>query len=281
MKYQNIKSMYLCGPTLHSGIHIGNARSLVVFDEIFKNNKDAIYARNITDVDDNILKLSNHVNPADWVTENTLDQYKKDCAFLGLDEPTFEPRASDYIDEMVALIKNIPTIKSSDGIYFNTPADSMYGSLSNRKTYKPFCVWKFSSVDEWGWETDIGYGRPGWHTECAAMINSIFNGQIIDLHGGGSDLKFPHHENEVAQCRCSNGHNLAKSWVHVGTVKMDGEKMSKSLGNVMSISDVSKDFSGPTVREALLMTKPTKPFSMTWNRLREAEKRISNQPPAT
>ncbi len=271
------RKIYLCGPTLHSQIHIGNARSLVVFDEIVRKSPSAFYVRNITDVDDKILAKSGGTDPAQWVRENTLDQYRKDCAFLGLLPPTQEPFASDFIPEMVDLIQRLPTIERKDGLYFDTSKDAGYGSLSNRTSREPFCVWKYAPDDQWGWETEIGRGRPGWHTECAAMIRSIFNGQMIDLHGGGSDLKFPHHENEVAQCRCAQGHALAREWLHVGTVHMDGEKMSKSIGNVLTVEAISQDFDTETVREALLMTKPTKPFSMSLARLQEAEKRVSRR----
>jgi cysteinyl-tRNA synthetase len=274
-----VKTIYLCGPTLYSDIHIGNARSLVLFDviaEYYRRTGGVKYARNITDVDDKILALCGNESPGDWVERETIPQFRRDELSLGLKSPDHEPRASQYISEMRVMIGMMSNrlIRRSDGVYFDPQSVYGYGELSNRTTKTPFAVWKF---DKNGWPSDWGHGRPGWHTECTAMILGIFGGPV-DLHGGGVDLKFPHHENENCQCVAITGNDIAKSWLHVGQVMVDGVKMSKSVGNVMTVNDLSKDWSTGALRVALLMSDYRKPIDMTVARLKEAEKVFGKRP---
>jgi cysteinyl-tRNA synthetase len=274
-----VKTVYLCGPTLYSDIHIGNARSLVLFDviaEYHRRTGGVKYARNITDVDDKILALCGNENPGDWVERETISQFRRDERALGLKSPDIEPRASWYISEMQSMIGMMTDslIYRDDGVYFDPSTVSGYGALSNRTTKTPFAVWKF---DPNGWGSRWGNGRPGWHTECTAMILGIFGG-AVDIHGGGADLKFPHHENENCQCVAVTGSGVAKSWLHVGQVMVNSVKMSKSVGNVMTVNDLSKDWSTGAMRVALLMSDYRKPIDMTVARLQEAEKVFAKRP---
>lgn len=257
-----MKTIYLCGPTLYSSIHIGNARSLVFFDvlaEYYRRTEGVRYARNITDVDDKILNLCGDENPSEWVARETIPQFKADCSFLGLKEPDYEPLASEYEHDVFDISSRIGKTNKDGTITLDTSSIPTYGEVSNRKPDGCFALWK-------------GNGRMGWHSECQAMIMSIFGAGGVDIHGGGTDLTFPHHENENAIHRCATGNPIAKEWVRVGSVNISGSKMSKSLGNIVKVSDLSKDWSTETIRTALLMTKYSKPIDWTPYRLREAEK---------
>lgn len=268
-----MKTIYLCGPTLYSPIHIGNARSLVFFDvlsEYYRRFGGVVYSRNITDVDDKILaQCSEGQTPADWVDTNTLSDFRADCLALGLKAPDHEPRASEYFTQVHSISKEIGDTQPDSSITLDTSKVPEYGEVSNRKTNSEFALWKGG---ERGTYTE---GVAGWHGECQAMIHSIYGAGGVDIHGGGSDLKFPHHENENAIHRCMTGNPIARSWVHVGTVEMDGQKMSKSLGNVLTVADLSKDFSPQAIRTALLMTAYSRPIRMDHQRLLEAEKMVA------
>src|SRR6201996_3808635 len=245
-------TMYVCGPTVYNYAHIGNARPVVVFDVLFRllrsiyGESHVLYAANVTDVDDKInQKAIAEGVPIDVITARYLDAYHADMSALGALKPTFEPRATGTMDAIIAMIERLGG---------NNAAYSDYGKLSGRSLedmiagarvdvapYKQnpadFVLWKPSKPGEPEWPSPFGPGRPGWHIECSAMIEQNL-GLPIDIHGGGHDLIFPHHENEIAQGRCANhGAPFANYWVHNGFLDMDGEKMSKSLGNVLLVHD--------------------------------------------
>jgi cysteinyl-tRNA synthetase len=303
--------LYACGPTVYDFAHIGNGRSAIVFDVLFRllrhvyGAEHVTYVRNITDVDDKInaralrdfpeLPLNDAIRR---VTETTAAQYDKDVAALGCLEPTIQPRATDNIEQMQTMIA---TLISRDHAYAAGgevlfAVDSMpdYGSLSGRNlednlagarvaidTHKrnpaDFVLWKQSSADEPGWDSSWGRGRPGWHIECSAM-SERYLGETFDIHGGGLDLIFPHHENEIAQSRCAHGsHAMANVWMHNGFLQVEGQKMSKSLGNFFTIHQLleTEDFGGrkwpgEVLRLAMLMTHYREPIDFTQRRLEEA-----------
>jgi len=261
-KNKNTVNMYVCGPTVYNYIHIGNARPVIFFDTFkkyleFKGYK-VNYASNITDVDDKIINKAIERNCSE---KEVTDEYEKayfiDCSKLGSRKPDFVPHATEYINEMESFIKGLEDkgyAYNNDGdVYFRINKLQEYGILSNQnkdelekgvridvsdKKENPldFTLWKKTDKGI-QWDSPFGKGRPGWHTECVCMINKIFNSQEIDVHGGGMDLKFPHHENEIAQANAMYGHHLAKYWMHVGRVNLGKEKMSKSLGNVIWVKD--------------------------------------------
>ena len=261
-KNGNDVNMYVCGPTVYNYIHIGNARPVIFFD-MFKNylkfkGYNVHYASNITDVDDKIINkaIENNVTERD-ITDKYEKAYFIDVNKLGSKRPDIVPHATEYIDEMEHFIKGLEDkgyAYDNDGdVYFRINKLAEYGILSNQnkdelekgvridvsdKKENPldFTLWKKTDKGI-QWDSPFGKGRPGWHTECVCMINNIFHGQEIDIHGGGMDLKFPHHENEIAQANAMYGHHLAKYWMHVGRVNLGKEKMSKSLGNVIWVKD--------------------------------------------
>ncbi|MAH72672.1 MAG: cysteine--tRNA ligase [Cellvibrionales bacterium TMED49] len=271
-------TMYVCGPTVYNRVHIGNARPAVIFDVLFRVLQTLYprvdYARNITDIDDKIIKASRELNQdISVITERYSRLYIQDMDSLNNLTPTFSPRATDHISEMLDIITDL--VKSgfayfSDGhVLFSVAADSNYGKLSQRlsselmagaridvASYKQnpgdFVLWKPSGPADPGWPSRWGRGRPGWHIECSAMVKKHL-GETIDIHGGGQDLLFPHHENENAQSRCiHNGRPLSNFWMHNGFVNLDGEKMSKSLGNFRLVGDLLKKYPGEVLRYAIL-----------------------------
>jgi len=284
-------TMYVCGPTVYSYAHIGNARPPAVFDVLHRLLRRAygedhvMYARNITDVDDKMIAAARDgdCEMCDVADEFT-GVYLEDMGALGVLPPALAPRATDYIDEMIALIARLVdngSAYAADGhVLFDVPAFTDYGRLSNRsmdeqlagarievESYKKnpadFVLWKPSVAKEPGWESPWGRGRPGWHSECAAMIEAVL-GTTIDIHGGGQDLIFPHHENELAQAACvHDGAPLANYWLHNGFLTMDAEKMSKSLGNVSLVHDLLKSWKGEELRFALLSAHYRQPLDWT------------------
>jgi cysteinyl-tRNA synthetase len=305
--------LYACGPTVYDFAHIGNGRMAVVFDLLFRllrhtyGPEHVTYVRNITDVDDKInaraardfpgLPLNEAIRK---VTETTAAQYQKDVAALGCLEPTVQPRATDNIDGMQKLIgqllanKHAYTAPEVGEVLFDVNSMPDYGALSGRdlsenlagarvaidthkKNPADFVLWKGSSVDEPGWDSPWGRGRPGWHIECSAM-SERYLGQVFDIHGGGLDLIFPHHENELAQSRCAQGTNtMARYWLHNGFLQVEGQKMSKSLGNFYTIHQLleTADFGGQAwrgtiLRLAMLMTHYREPIDFSVARLHEA-----------
>ena len=286
--------MYVCGPTVYDRPHLGNARSVVVYDVLFRLLRYAYdegavhYVRNITDVDDKInASAKANGEPISALTARVEGWFHDDMKALGCLPPTHEPHATKHIGEMIAIIEKLIArghAYVSDGhVLFAVESDKNYGQLSGRKldellagarieveNYKKhagdFVLWKpanpgddASSVFDSPW----GKGRPGWHIECSAM-SSKYLGDTFDIHGGGADLKFPHHENEIAQSTCASGEHFAKYWVHNGFLTVNGEKMSKSLGNFTTVRDLlDKGVRGEVIRLAFLMTKYSEPLD--WN----------------
>ena len=295
--------MYVCGPTVYDDIHIGNARPLVVFDVLarllrHRYGKDAVtYARNITDVDDKIIdRALENGEGIDVLTARTAANFHVAAAETGCLPPDVEPRATDHIPQMIAMIEDLiakGNAYAAEGhVLFNVPSMPDYGKLSGRNRdemiagarvevapYKQdpsdFVLWKPSTDDQPGWDSPWGKGRPGWHLECSAMSKEHL-GASFDIHGGGVDLVFPHHENEIAQSRCAHpDESFARYWVHNGYLMSEGEKMSKSLGNFYTVSDLLKEFPGEALRLALLKTHYRQPLDFTKDGVREARQELN------
>ncbi|WP_444943966.1 cysteine--tRNA ligase [Microbulbifer sp. ZKSA006] len=269
--------MYVCGPTVYNRVHIGNARPVVVFDTLYRvlkrNFSDVIYARNITDIDDKIMKTARDNGEEIGVLSARYAQaYYEDMAALNNLEPDIVPYATQHLPEMIAMIASLlekgHAYAAEGHVLFAVESMQEYGQLSKRSLddmlagarvevapYKKyagdFVLWKPSADDEPGWDSPWGRGRPGWHLECSAMIKKHL-GDTIDIHGGGRDLTFPHHENERAQSCCANGVDFVRYWMHNGYVNIDGEKMSKSLGNFRMVKDLLGQYPGEVLRFALL-----------------------------
>ena len=279
-------TMYVCGPTVYGSHHIGNARPAVVFDllaKLLRNKyKNITYARNITDVDDKIINAAIEQNvEISEITKKSTKQYHSDMKILNVEEPDNEPYATQFISGMILfiedLIKKDNAYVSEDHVLFDIDSYKAYGDLSSRdpkdmiagsrvevQDYKKnpldFVLWKPSNENEIGWSSPWGRGRPGWHLECSTMILEIF-GETIDIHGGGEDLRFPHHENECAQSFCrNNGKQLANFWLHNGMVQMAESKMSKSLGNILLIKDLLNDMPGEAIRLSLISSHYRQPL---------------------
>lgn len=307
--------MYVCGPTVYDFAHIGNARPVIVFDVLYRllrhiyGADHVTYVRNITDVDDKINARAAERYPdlapevaIRKLTEETAAQFHADIAALGVLEPNVEPRATEHIAEMVTLcdqlIANGHAYVAADHVLFDVASMPDYGRLSNRTLeemeagarvevapYKrgamDFVLWKPSKPGEPAWPSPGGIataGRPGWHIECSAMARRHL-GQVFDIHGGGIDLAFPHHENEIAQSRCAHGTAvMANVWMHNGFLQVEGEKMSKSLGNFVTINELletstfgGRKWPGEVLRLAMLMTNYREPIDFTVARLEEAQ----------
>ena len=303
--------VYACGPTVYDNLHIGNGRMLIVFDTLFRvlrhvyGADHVTYVRNITDVDDKInARAAERGIDIRALTDEMIAVFHEDAAALGCLPPTIEPRATDHIAPMIAIMERLITngnAYSADGhVLFDVPTMPDYGCLANKSMdeqiagarvevapYKrgatDFVLWKPSAANEPGWESPWGRGRPGWHLECSAMSWQHL-GEMFDIHGGGIDLVFPHHENEIAQSRCAFGHDImAKVWMHNGHLQVEGEKMSKSQGNFVTIRDLwaSADFggrawSGDALRLAMLRTHYRSPIDFTLRGLQEAERTIAD-----
>jgi cysteinyl-tRNA synthetase len=313
--------MYVCGPTVYDYAHIGNARPVIVFDVLFRvlqyvyGDVHVTYARNITDVDDKInaralrdypgLPLNDAIRA---VTEKTEMQFLEDAKALGCLEPTVQPRATDNITQMIKIIEkliaNAHAYNAAGEVLFDTRSMADYGQLSKRnldeqqagvriavdahkKSPGDFVLWKLSDEDEPGWESPWGRGRPGWHIECSAM-SGRYLGDIFDIHGGGLDLIFPHHENEIAQSRCAHGTDvMANVWMHNGFLQLEGRKMSKSEGNFVTIYELlhtetfgGRKWPGEVLRLAMLMTHYREPIDFSVKRLEEAERLLAKWPAA-
>jgi len=281
--------MYVCGPTVYDDPHIGNARPIVIFDILFKILKNkyssVTYVRNITDVDDKIIKSSNEkkISISD-LTQTVIKSFSEDCNYLNCEIPTAQPKATEHIDlmiEMVSeLIKKGFAYENNKHVYFEVKKFDDYGQLSNKKLEEliagsrievsvnkkkseDFVLWKPSSENEPSWDSPWGKGRPGWHLECSAMSKK-FLGNEFDIHGGGIDLIFPHHENEIAQSRCANDTKVfANYWLHNAFITMSNEKMAKSQGNILKIKDFRGKVSGQVLRLALISAHYKQPLD--WN----------------
>ncbi len=295
--------MYVCGPTVYDLAHIGNARPVVVFDVFYRLLKrlypKVTYVRNITDVDDKINAAAKESGESIGdITARTTKIFHDDMAALGALEPDHEPRATDHIEGMVALVGTLldaghayeGTGEAEGHVMFDVPSMPDYGKLSNlnrdeliagarvevapyKKDPADFILWKPSTDDLPGWDSPWGRGRPGWHLECSVMSEK-FLGPEFDIHGGGQDLIFPHHENEIAQSTCTGGSAFAKYWMHNGYLMAEGEKMSKSLGNFYTVHDLLDEFPGEAIRLALLKTHYRQPLDFTKEGLAEAKREL-------
>lgn len=293
-------TMYVCGPTVYNLAHIGNARPVVVFDTLFRLLRShfgqVIYARNITDVDDKIIAAAREGQRSiESVTEEFTTKYREDMAQLNTLPPTLEPHATHNIAPMIELTRKLlekgHAYESQGHVLFAVESMADYGKLSGRSLtdmlagarvevadYKrhpgDFVLWKPALEDEPGWDSPWGRGRPGWHLECSAMIREHL-GETIDIHGGGRDLIFPHHENEIAQSRCAHGGDYVRYWMHNAYLDLDGEKMSKSLGNVRTVRDLLQSYRGEVLRFALLSAHYRSALNFSAELLEQAETTLS------
>ncbi|MDR2416567.1 MAG: cysteine--tRNA ligase [Holosporales bacterium] len=293
--------MYVCGPTVYDRPHVGNARPIVVFDILYRVLAQlyplVVYVRNITDIDDKInARAAERKISIKELTMEIEEVFRADLEHLGVLPPTFEPHATDHILEIICLIMEIITAgyayEKEGHVLFRVRKDPQYGRLSHRNIddmiagsrvevapYKEdpldFVLWKPSSMDQPGWDSPWGRGRPGWHIECSAMSQKYLS-NTFDIHGGGQDLIFPHHENEIAQsCAANNGTLMAHTWVHNGIVLMDGQKMSKSLGNVLPLATALEAFDGEVIRYFFLSTHYRKPLDWTQTGLEQAKRSVT------
>lgn len=291
--------MYVCGPTVYDRAHLGNAKTSVVFDVLFRllcqvyGKEHVTYVSNITDVDDKILNKHKQTGKSiREITEQTYQWYLEDMEKLNVLAPTYRPRATEYINEMIELVKlllkNGHAYESAGHVLFDVDSFPAYGSLSGRsmkemlagarievadykKNPADFILWKPSEADQPGWNSPWGYGRPGWHLECSAMSSKLL-GTDFDIHGGGADLIFPHHENECAQSVCAfEDSHFAHYWVHAGMLMVDGVKMSKSLGNFYNVDEIIGKYPAEALRLLFLTTHYHQPFNFTFAGLEQAK----------
>ncbi|KAG1665700.1 Cysteine--tRNA ligase [Nymphon striatum] len=285
--------MYVCGMTVYDYCHLGHARVMVAFDVVFRYLKsrgyDVNYIRNITDIDDKIIQRANE-NSEDFLTltNRFIDAMHEDEVALGIQKPSSEPRATDHIDEILVMItslieKGYAYQGKSGDVYYDVSKFEDYGKLSGRNPDDlrsgeriavnedkddplDFVLWKMAKPDEPYWESPWGNGRPGWHIECSAMSTNML-GNHFDIHGGGHDLQFPHHENEIAQSEACTGEHFANYWMHNGFIRIDEEKMSKSLGNFFTIRDVLKEYKAEEVRYFMLTSQYRSPLNYSTDQL--------------
>ncbi len=309
LKFKSLKpkqvSLYVCGPTVYDDAHLGHAKSALVFDLLKRvlshDNYKVTYARNITDVDDKIIKKAQEQNKSiKEITDTYTTAYHRDMSALGIQAPDIEPRATESFEAMHEMIsalinKGHAYATPAGDVYFDTASDKNYLSISGRvqneedtqsrvessgqkKNATDFALWKSVSDGSLTFSSPFGEGRPGWHLECSAMIEKHLSDQdeayAVDIHGGGADLLFPHHENEAAQTRCSSNHELARYWMHNGFVNIDGEKMSKSLGNSFFIKDALKSYDGEVLRFYLLSVHYRSNFNFNEDDLLSSKKRL-------
>ncbi|MEM6550011.1 MAG: cysteine--tRNA ligase [Pseudomonadota bacterium] len=293
--------LYVCGPTVYDRAHIGNARPVVVFDVLFRLLRHVYgtgavrYVRNITDIEDKIIaRAAERGIGIDALTAETAGWFQSDMAALGALPPTAEPRATEHVPGMVAIIERLiergHAYAAEGHVLFEVATFPEYGALSGRSTddmiagarvevapYKrdpmDFVLWKPSTAEQPGWQSPWGRGRPGWHIECSAMSEALL-GTEFDIHGGGADLQFPHHENEIAQSCCANpGSGFARYWLHNGMIRVEGQKMSKSLGNFITVQDLlAKGIPGEVVRFVILSTHYRSALDWREEKVAEAEK---------
>ena len=293
-------TMYVCGPTVYSHPHIGNARPAVVFDTFYRllqyEFPNVVYTRNITDVDDKINASALKENTSiDTISNRFAEIYHQDMGELGVLSPTIEPRVTEHLPQIIdmiqRLIDNGHAYEAEGHVLFDVPSYKEYGKLSGRnqkemlagarvevepfkKNPSDFVLWKPSSKDQPAWDSPWGGGRPGWHIECSAMIEKHL-GKTIDIHGGGQDLVFPHHENERAQTTCAHGGELfSRYWMHNGFVNVDQEKMSKSIGNVLLVKELLEHAPGEAIRVTLLSTHYRSPLDWTDDALKQSSRNL-------
>ena len=293
---QHVK-MYVCGMTVYDDCHVGHARVLIVFDLIYRwflnSGYDVTYVRNITDIDDKIIKKSNdegcHFKE---LTARYIESMQEDSKVLNIIPPTFQPKATEAISSMIKMIsilveKSFAYVGNNGDVFFEISKFNNYGKLSkkniddlnagsrvkvddNKKSFGDFVLWKLSKDDEPSWDSPWGKGRPGWHIECSAMSSDIL-GSSFDIHGGGQDLIFPHHENEIAQSESCHDHKMANYWIHNGFVNVDDEKMSKSLGNFFTLKNVLKNYSGEIIRFFVYKSHYRSPLNYSDQNLNDAK----------
>ena len=289
-------TMYVCGPTVYNLAHIGNARPVVVFDILFRllqtHYGSVIYARNITDIEDKIIAAAREEGRSiESVTDEYTAKYREDMAQLNALPPTLEPHATHNIEAMIEMTRTLVekghAYESQGHVLFAVDSMPDYGKLSRRSLddmlagarvevadYKrhpgDFVLWKPAADEDPGWDSPWGRGRPGWHLECSAMIREHL-GETIDIHGGGRDLIFPHHENEIAQSRCAHGGDYVRYWMHNAYLDIDGEKMSKSLGNFRTVRDLLQSYRGEVLRFALLSAHYRSPLNFSAELLEQAQ----------
>ena len=288
--------MYVCGPTVYNFIHLGNARPFTVFDTLRRyfeyRGYEVAYIQNFTDVDDKIIKRSHEegISPEE-VAEKYIKEYFIDCDGLGIKRATVHPQVTDNIENIIVFVQDLIdkgyAYEAGGDVLFRTRKFEEYGKLSHQnieelelgaridvddKKEDPldFVLWKAKKEGEPGWQSPWGEGRPGWHIECSVMSNRYL-GNTIDIHAGGQDLQFPHHENEIAQSECRNGHTFARYWMHNGYINVDGEKMSKSLGNFFTVRDISEKYDLGLVRFFLLATQYRNPVNFSDTVLEQAK----------
>jgi cysteinyl-tRNA synthetase len=294
-------TMYVCGPTVYNLAHIGNARPAVVFDTLYRllqtHYAQVVYARNITDIDDKIIAACREQGrEMEDFTQEFAQKYREDMGALNVLPPTIEPHATHHIDEMIALtrtlVDNGHAYESAGHVLFAVQSMPGYGKLSHRSLedmlagarvevadYKrypgDFVLWKPSADDEPGWDSPWGRGRPGWHLECSAMIHAHL-GETIDIHGGGRDLIFPHHENEIAQSECAHGSEYVRFWLHNAYLDIEGEKMSKSLGNFRMVRELLSEYHGEVLRFALLSAHYRSPLNFSADLLEQSRSSLDS-----
>ncbi len=297
-------TMYVCGPTVYSYAHIGNARPPVAFDVLFRLLRQAygedhvVYAANITDVDDRIIAAAAETGrPIAEITALYERIYREDMSALGVIEPTVRPHATEHIEGMIEIIETLiakgHAYKGNAGVQFHVPSMPDYGKLSRqprdeivagarvevdsaKRDPADFALWKLAKPGEpkeARWDSPFGEGRPGWHIECSAMAKAVL-GETIDIHAGGLDLIFPHHENEIAQSECAHGKPMARFWLHNGFLSIDSEKMSKSIGNVKLVHDLLKHYDGETMRFALMSAHYRQPLDWTESLLTQSKETL-------
>lgn len=299
-------SMYVCGPTVYNRIHIGNARTFISFDMIRRylswRGFDVTFVQNVTDVDDKIIRrAAEEARTAAEVAEEYTCLFIEDMRAAGVQDPDIRPKATEEIGTMIALIERLiergHAYVSEGDVYFDVRSYPGYGQLSGRdideaesghrelradgqgleerkRDELDFALWKAAKPGEPSWPSPWGEGRPGWHTECAAMVHRYL-GTPIDIHGGGSDLAFPHHENECAQATCAWHQGFSNTWMHTGMLLVDGEKMSKSLGNFFTLAEVLEQHSAAALRLLMLQTSYRSPLDFSWERLEGAENSLT------
>lgn len=297
----NLAKIYVCGPTVYDDAHLGHARSAIAFDLLRRTLKglgyEVLFVKNFTDIDDKIIKkMQESGKSLEEITTYYIQRYKEDMHAIGVEDADIEPKATQSVEEIITFINTLLAkdiaYKTEDSIYFDTSKDNAYLSLSHmhiddalarvegdkqKRDSKDFALWKFSKPNEPNYKAPFGDGRPGWHIECSCMIEKHMKSEgafQIDIHAGGADLLFPHHENEAAQTRCKSGQELAKYWMHNGFVTINGEKMSKSLGNSFFLKDALKVYDGEIIRFYLLSTHYRANFNFSEEDLLVSKKRL-------
>jgi len=294
-------TMYVCGPTVYNRAHIGNFRPVIVFDTLFRvlraayGEEAVVYARNVTDIEDKIITMSQDTGETiEAITQKYAAIYDQDSAAVNALPPTIIPWATEHVGEMLEIIEGLErkgfAYATEAGVFFQVSQMPEYGRLSKRnlddnqagarvdvdlgkRDPADFALWKFAKPGEPEdavWDSKWGRGRPGWHIECSAMAAKHL-GKTIDIHGGGIDLQFPHHENEIAQSECAHGETMANYWMHNGFLDMAGEKMSKSLGNVVLLNELLDDWDGEIIRFAMLSGHYRAPLDWTTDLLEQAK----------